>query len=401
MDLLTDTQAPGGMIYTDYFTNGTLQAVTNYPTLPFGIRKIFSGTKDGKFVKGQFRLNPVYINTVQSECIPATFDTGPIPQWGRRVFSGDIMAHRFGTLGCLTRIPGDHVLDESMVDVALQRAYGNVRKPDFDGQLFLGELSETLAMLSNPLKGLLKALRQGKNARYLRQSLSSMSDLTADGWLQYIYGIKPLIDDVTTIYLLTQRKLARAALLRAGGNAFERETQYSETIQDYFGGCTAQMLLSGVSRKSYTAKIYFNVRWGYEEQSCLQTWGFNPLSLPSTLWQTVPCSFVADWFFMIGPWLKSMIPHPDLDELGNCVSEKLETVYKLSLLNGSFTSGTPTTTVPIQYGMGEFSYSDRRLIRVVNRPIPLAPCWGPGLRNLSQQVAAGFLSWQRLPKLKR
>lgn len=168
---------------------------------------------------------------------------------------------------------------------ALDRIYEQVRG-GMDLSVDLAEYKQTLAGISGASDQILGI------AKHLR-SIGGISKLASNTWLQWQYGIKPLmrtINDLAShqIELTTRPKyyIARAS---------SRATSKSSTTISGLPGIQTQDASNRV-----LLKICFSV--SNAERYALSTYtSLNPLSIA---WELTPYSFVADWFIDIGGYLR-------------------------------------------------------------------------------------------------
>lgn len=182
-----------------------------------------------------------------------------------------------------------------------------------DQKINLGEnlatFGQTLAMFMSRVDFLKAALNLGRQTKDWRQFLKlSTLDLrekgplskAASSYLEYIYGLKPLVDDVYTAHKLLKNHAEAPLLLKAVGKA-------QRTVEKTIGFTLPN---SSVTKDSVTSdsKLTCTV-WAYVDPEwkgvrALQQFGLvNPVALA---WELVPYSFVVDWFLPIGPVLYAL-----------------------------------------------------------------------------------------------
>lgn len=377
-----------------------------------GDYQTFDGSRSGKFIPRQLRLNPVRIAKFHGQAHAVSLKTTPDnPVWGSRSWVGELGPILFDLSHPLEpELPGNHEMRVDLRDAALQKAYSNISKADFDAQLFIGELAETVAMLRDPFKafkkfGRLRTVGQmydtmtGK-VRYVPSRLRAATDLTADTYLQMVFGGAPLVQEVLKAYQAYKTLIVRSNFLRARGKR-------KGLINEYEILRTAPVLKSssmtwGIHLKtehSTYARIYFAPTWDERLHEMVRKWGFNPLELPITAWRLYPLSFVFDWFLSVSDWLSAIRPRPEVRILGNCVSEVLRETWDVNLKSIRLSKPwEPRTLDPDVSGikLPIYSYNYERLIRVVNLPPPVGIHWGNGIDSIGKMISATMLTWQKL-----
>lgn len=372
-----------------------------------GSEQIFVGQRGGKFIPRQLRLNPVRITKVTGSAPSLELVAGNHPVWGTRKWFGEIGGVLFDlynkeALG----FPGDHGVDIGMSNIVLQRAYGNVDGSSFDGQLFLAELQETIAMLKNPFKALQSFSKNMRRADSVVERLKKGTDLTADLYLQYKFGIIPIINDIQNAYEAWNKKATiGASFLRAGGSLRKimYSKEYSTTLTGMYGFSTLTYTLSLETRRDVFGKVYYRHYFENELLQLVNKWGFNPIMLPVTLWQRQPLSFVFDWFASVSAWLRCLAPKPNVEILGNCVSEKYIANWRVSINEATVKINNAPITVyrPKDDSFPEcYTRKEERLIRNVNLPVPTGIQWGNGIDSLGKLVSSLALTWQRISNSK-
>lgn len=172
----------------------------------------------------------------------------------------------------------------------------------------IAEMRQTLSMLTRPLssiKPLLKAMtssrQKGVPGRILEGASSSFSS-ARNLWLQYRYGIRPLVSSVNGIL---------QALKKTGGR--HRQTyrgNYSLSKVGSSTGTTGGIFDVSFSWLDQTTDLV-EIRTGLviEDSTSLATsLGIDASGLLSLPWELVPFSFVADWFINVGSFLSALSP---------------------------------------------------------------------------------------------
>lgn len=143
-----------------------------------------------------------------------------------------------------------------------------------------------------------RSLRRGRSfadvIRLLQRSKGSQELALANRWLQYQYGLKPLMSD---LYGLTD---ALATKIRDGMYCYVRSSSSSalsrseRTSEEGFATWTAKQTVRGVARyKISDPSMKMVAQLGIS----------NPLLLA---WEVIPYSFVVDWLFPVGRFLSSL-----------------------------------------------------------------------------------------------
>jgi len=117
-------------------------------------------------------------------------------------------------------------------------------------------------------------------------------------WLEYVYGIKPLVSDIyqTAVESLDYQQ-QRADSYTASAKATEEDQV--ERVSTFPGNTgRSYHRTSGKSSVAYTVRAAFNL------QSQTEIDRFTSLNPLSIAWELTPYSFVADWFTDVGGYLR-------------------------------------------------------------------------------------------------
>lgn len=177
----------------------------------------------------------------------------------------------------------------------------------FEGQVFLGELAESLRMIKRPLSSFRKSLdNYHRDLRRRRKgSLAHKRRVIADTWLEYSYGWKPLFSDIDSGIQSLQRfsqRPVRWKPVRAGG-------QTSEMLDDVLIGYSVGGFGYYVEQiSSFEAKVRYYGAIDLATQGLpvvTQNLGLRFDRFVPTLWELLPYSFLIDYFSNVGDIISS------------------------------------------------------------------------------------------------
>jgi len=185
-----------------------------------------------------------------------------------------------------------------------ERARGSL---DLSISLFEG--GQTAKMISSVAKVLnharhwrnwVKAKR--RSPKNLREWVRDGSAGAANGWLQWQYGWSPLLDDVFKVLDERQRLVfsqVEKIKGRAGFNRSVNGTKVSiEPISS--NNDVTDCECDGINKQSVTICVYLSTKDGLDPSRWTS---LNPVSIA---WELTPYSFVADWFFDVGSYLRNL-----------------------------------------------------------------------------------------------
>lgn len=194
----------------------------------------------------------------------------------------------------------------------MNSSYAKVVQPDFDLPVFLAELKETLLFIRNPLKGLLKYFE--------RKGIKNLLRLTNDTWLQYRYGVRPMIADMNSAYSAMNNSFHRYADIIRKASAHSQVVVSHKYRECWTNDSEFLNYVSSSLNFKYSVDVTTSVE---TTASTFYTWLFTryapvlgilqgPGVLAGTLWETIPLSFVVDWFVGVGDFLSTFRYTPGL-----------------------------------------------------------------------------------------
>lgn len=172
----------------------------------------------------------------------------------------------------------------------------------------LAQFDQTVGMLRNPLKAW-----HTFNKRFSKGIDGFAAErFAADLWLQYQYGIKPLVSSIEGIVKGLDKPRKSTRQTYRGSAKLSENTNVVTTFNDFNVHCdirrvtTDTATLRGMSLDEFYADFGHNIGF--------TTKGF--LTLP---WELVRLSFVVDWFLNIGDFIGAHVPTPGFKQLGSCL----------------------------------------------------------------------------------
>lgn len=190
-------------------------------------------------------------------------------------------------------------------DLAVISAHSNIQKPDVMALVTAAELQKTIDMLKNPFSGFRRWAERlyERGFDYRRKhNPADTARMLADTWLEWRYGWRPTVLEAQGVAKLLHHKLLDTGRARSRG--FGRQS-YSKT-----GNYTGSSNQANTTwSRSVNVDAYSGVLFDYglpQEFQYYQLAG--ALDVPSTAWELVRYSFVADWIVDVGSWLRAITP---------------------------------------------------------------------------------------------
>jgi hypothetical protein len=216
------------------------------------------------------------------------------------------------SIGSLPSFNGSPLIPSEMRSEAATKALLKI----VDQKAAIGEdlatMRQTVDLVRKPASYLYGGLKKAWNDKQLRPFLfKSLRDFDREGlpnflakrYLEYVYGWKPLVEDIYGIMDVMKQKGSKDLLLSGTG----KSKQQCECPINYINDTSLQYK-SEMGPVKETATVRCKI-WGRIDPNCpglraLSQLGLiNPLSLA---WELVPWSFVVDWFVPIGSTLSAL-----------------------------------------------------------------------------------------------
>lgn len=189
------------------------------------------------------------------------------------------------------------------IEKAMTRARNNLLNglahSDVNIGTFLGELPESAKMiLSTSIKVLqaYRACRRGNFAAIPKilgvSSVRTYLKTPASVWFSYIFGWKPLIEDIYNMHSSVQKQLSKPSV---------RKSSSTESFSPDRGTLPKELsVVTDVVGAKCTATFCIASSWVHNAQALGL---LNPLAIA---WELFPMSFVFDWFIPIGGFISNV-----------------------------------------------------------------------------------------------
>lgn len=369
---IVQIDTPGG---TSYFNAGVNWS-GEYKRITDEVHPGFSERKK----KGFIMIGDLDVYSVSRTNSQGSASLGTHPSWGSRKLTGDLA-------GLLERsiVPPNLVngLNDPRVlrmeSLAIAEMYAKVEEAALLGGEMLGTLAQTVSMLRRPFSGAVKLLTNihGRKTWLLRnQPRLTSARASAQAWLEQRYGWGPLIGDSFAI-LEEAGKIADKMKGQRLSVRDRKSAKLSSTTPWTFGPgvvpgthgarCTARREI--IIRVG--AGVFVNVSPRSFSSQLAKSLGLDAASVPATLYELMPFSFVADWAVNMGTWLQAVTPKPGVKYLGGWTTSVVETYDTISDCSCFVTVDTaPKTTFTASFaGSGSKSTLIRRRKHVTGPPL--------------------------------
>jgi hypothetical protein len=255
--------------------------------------------------------------------------------WGSETVKGDLCQF---VGGVQDGVSVSELEQKRIQNAALVKAYVNMNSSPVLGGEILSDISKTASMLRRPFKGAIDLLGQltKRRNRLLESFGGNVTKANAKAWLELRYGWKPVIQDGIEAVLQGEKILRKLntgfRVARGEEKSAQREHRYSFDAGILGGSFIAVGTGFNEARFASNVGVIYRMMPTSLSDQTRQALGLNARSIPATLWEIVPFSFVADWFINIGPFLEAISPRSDIQVLTNWESS---TYYMKKTLSGT------------------------------------------------------------------
>lgn len=344
----------------------------------------------GRWVPGAkfFRVNPVTMVKCSMVVPPSSVRIGynltTRPAWIEQQGPIGAVGISLGQTGVSTAGSPGFSPDAKLENLAIIEAFARRNEAGFDGGVFFGELAETIHMLRSPLRSTVKLLSH-KRWKDPRKVLGAGTD----AWMEFRYGMRPFVSDVANIAALFQRRaFGLQRTVHVARSVKIGKSSWTGDGYQAVGKLTHYFHNSGARTVSYHAGLGYQKKHGFG--ALAHQYGMAVQDLPGLMWELTPLSFVADWFYNIGDWLRAITPNPSVTHLGGFCSRKIEdvvthTVYK-TMYGADWVPGTACAVATADH-----------LYRVAAPTVPAMPVRKISTLGLARSIDSAILLLQRTP----
>jgi len=200
-------------------------------------------------------------------------------------------------------------MEQAADALALKYLYARLREDQtaFRGGIFIGELREAISMIRNPAKSLRKLTNDYfstlRKRRKEATSLKRAKAVLADSWLEYSFGWKPLLNDISEGINAYERIRDNSFVRRTFSATGEVEGEY---VQSWTPDAAGQVFLKSRRITKTTLQVRYKVGTSRDLTGQQSTEGMANLlgvgwrDFVPTIWELTPWSFLIDYFANVG-----------------------------------------------------------------------------------------------------
>lgn len=361
-----------------------------YPVKVDRKRKTLSAYNYGTaFIRKQFKVNPVTIVEQTMGVVPSEV-TIPYLYAGRSCWRRQTGLYGAVGLGLggggafITTNAGNKVSNAQLEALATVKAFAKMNSTAFDGGVFLGELAGTISMLRNPMQGIVNLLRRKK-----WKNPKAVMSAGSDTWMEFRYGMRPMISDIANIQKLFDKQANRVSRVYHPARAGERESlTWTSDGSTALGSFVHYWHNYGRREISYHVGLTYRKKFNFP--AFMHEHGMAIQDLPNVLWELTPLSFVADWYFSCGDWLRAITPNPAVNYIGGFLSRKVDETLVHRITKSMYGAYTGESGA---FATGRLQY----LNRTAAPGLPALPVRKVSLLGLERSIDSVILTMQRIP----
>jgi hypothetical protein len=225
------------------------------------------------------------------------------------------------------------------VTTAGTQAWANVVQPQVLSGEPLREWDMSWHMLRHPLDGVHQFLRKVHRKKSFRKSGLALGEFIGGYWLQYRYGLVPLLSDLMSAFdAAVMPRFSDRYTARGSASVAPWSDSDTETAEETY----------------YTANTYRTIRqegWVRagilyrHHYSTADVWGLSAHNIPQTLWELTRLSFVVDWFVNAGDFIGAFTPKANVEILASWTS-----IHKFIERENTMVGNPKTDSVYYIYG---------------------------------------------------
>jgi len=223
----------------------------------------------------------------------------------------------------------------------------------------LATFRQTLGLIRSPTSALVTGIKKVWADRSLRKFVWECSrslarkgihTRAAESYLEYVYGWKPLMQDIFGVIELMKEQGKSPLLLHATAKA-EQQAELPGFTYDNVSDKSYTTLVAGTEHTRVSCSL-----WAYVDPQWVGLRALNQLGLlnPASLaWELVPWSFVVDWILPVGSVLSAFTARAGLQFVDGTISTRASASANLehyghgleTIGSYNFTTRAPATSI--------------------------------------------------------
>lgn len=212
---------------------------------------------------------------------------------------------------------------ENAVEEANARCLNQRGRPDFTVLEDWAERKKTAQLAAGYGSALLQTVTKVQDAVQNRsvlkklKALGGIASVAGSAYLMTRYGLTPVLKTVQSVHEAVKKQNAEAIRQTTRGKSKFGLAKTDSSVLPISGNHIAA-LVTKVTTDEVTVRATSLDDWA--AQSTLERYGVDMKGLMTLPWELLTLSFVADWLVNIGDVFGSLVPSPQLHQLGGCIS---------------------------------------------------------------------------------
>lgn len=309
-------------------TGSQQPVVVSNPTGVSGTYSLMSDNNHSSYftslANGQIVMGDMLLQRNTRDYTQALLNMGPFGTT-RFTLKGDFASQVVNAVIIPDNLAGAH---SARQDASLISAYAKITADSVMSSETLLGLGKTVNMLRSPFSQGRKHLDEmfKSASRSYGKTADSVTKANASAWLEYRYGMLPTYLDVNQVIKIFGKKYTelerRRHVVRSGSEYRDDKIvaipRRALPILNNIGlQCYATGSVNCTRFARVSSGVLYEVAPRTEAQELAVQFQLGASAILPSLWEQIPFSFVADWFYNIGDWLAANQIPPDITLKGN------------------------------------------------------------------------------------
>lgn len=256
----------------------------------------------GGYTRTVIKANPRVSSTCYFSPLPN------LPWWETQISGSDFWRWVPDGLTLITPVEDNVLKDQALARIKRKLASNTGQFKAMVPLAEIGELRGSIRKAAGLASSTLKALIEIR-----RTKGRSASKHAADTWLNFNFGIAPVLKDIesaaTAIEYILYAQSRNLVLKGTASKTWKTSSRSTNVSANYLSSATVAYEFQHELLYSYTAGFFIDAVSG-NDYGVLKHLGFEPVELPSVGWELIPYSWVVDYFTTTGAFLSDMFTSP-------------------------------------------------------------------------------------------
>jgi hypothetical protein len=298
----------------------------------------FRSLKETQSCSGQYGRATATANSCGAPVKHWTIDLGGPQAWGRCRAGSTQPNWNIPRMPMVTLLSASDI--DAAIAVASTKAWEKSNEHSASILVDAAEFTKTIQLLRDPIQSTSALIRKINSGRRGVKGIkvSDVVDYTSSMWLQYRYGIRPLVSSVQgVVKALDSLHSRKRHTIRSSYP--DLRTASTVSVNDSVGSP-----INFIGQEQYTDELLIRTGLVIEEDLSLsQSLGVDASGMLALPWELVPFSFVADWFSNVNDYLGALVPYLTKSPLSSWVTTHRRTTRTFNVLSSGAVAGWTLT----------------------------------------------------------